>query len=51
MESFYNEFFRLIRPLDREQAGKGGIIQAWGEALELGAACHWTARTARTELP
>ena len=33
MESFYNEFFRLIRPLDREQSGKGGII----EALELDA--------------
>ena len=38
MEFFHNEFFRLIRPLDREQSGKGGIIQASGEALELDAA-------------
>ena len=38
MESFHNEFFRLIRPLDREQSGKGGIIKASGEAPELDAA-------------
>ena len=35
---FHNEFFRLIRLLDREQPGKGEIIQASGEALELDAA-------------
>ena len=38
MESFHNEFFRLIRPLDREQSEKGGIIQVSGEALALDAA-------------
>src|SRR5678816_3194821 len=35
MESFHNEFFRLIRSLDKEQFGKSGIIQASGEALRL----------------
>jgi hypothetical protein len=38
MESFHNGFFHLIRPLDREQSGKGEIISESGEAPELGAA-------------